>query len=127
MLNPRVARVLGWVDLRRLPHAVPQHAASPAAVAFEGVDVASRGHRVEVIAVGNVVIVSMGEPRFDPAYAEDYSLSSTATAWGSLYARYGPSCLQRVKGSFALILIDLKASRVIAATDRFAVYPLCYS
>src|SRR4029077_9613936 len=75
-----------------------------------------------------LVIVSTGAPRFEGSTAAGREpIVSAAAAWRVLYAQHGASCVERVKGSFAVILVDLDARRVVAATDRFGVCPLAYS
>lgn len=44
-----------------------------------------------------------------------------------LYEDFGTSCLQHLRGEFALVLWDETQRRVIAARDRFGIKPLFYA
>ena len=43
------------------------------------------------------------------------------------YAAWGPSCLPKLHGQFAFVLVDCQARTYFAARDRFAIKPLYYT
>ena len=44
-----------------------------------------------------------------------------------LYAEYGLDFVHHLRGEFALVLVDEKSRRIVAARDRFGIKPLCYA
>jgi asparagine synthase (glutamine-hydrolysing) len=44
-----------------------------------------------------------------------------------LYEEHGPSCVDRLRGMFALAIYDTRARRIVLARDRFGIKPLFYA
>jgi len=62
----------------------------------------------------------LAESDHHPSDESEVSLIST------LYRAYGHEMLQRIQGSFAFVIVDLKEQSVFAARDRFGIKPLYY-
>lgn len=74
----------------------------------------------------NGEIFNHAELRAQMAADEFVSEGDTASLLQAL-AFWGPSCLSRLNGQFALALLDLDARRVLLARDRFGIKPLYVS
>ncbi len=64
------------------------------------VDLAARGHRFRTAADSEVVLAAFKE--------------------------FGPACLERFNGAFAIVLLDRHARQIMLARDRFGIRPLFY-
>jgi len=77
---------------------------------------------------GGDLCLACGEPRFtDPGDAERAQARGVAAAWLEAFRRLGPAAPNRVRGRFAAVLVRPTQREVLAVTDRFATFPICYS
>lgn len=69
-----------------------------------------------------------GYPRWtDPVLAQEAVERGHAAALLSAHRRYGSSLLERLKGAFALAVVDRNGREALLAIDRMGIQPLCYS
>lgn len=69
-----------------------------------------------------------GEPRWlDPELAGQAATKGHAAALVEAYRRFGAGLLDRLRGHFALAVVDPAAARALIAVDRFGVFGLCYA
>ena len=77
---------------------------------------------------GGYFCLARGEPRFsDVGDAEIAQVHGVAAAWLEAFRRLGVAAPSRVRGRFAAVLVRPEERKVIAVTDRFATWPVCYS
>ncbi|MCB1954756.1 MAG: asparagine synthase [Rhodocyclaceae bacterium] len=85
------------------------------------------GEAAEIYLDGDWLCISRGHPRFDPRDAERSNDQSHAAAWLDLYRRMGGAeAARKVKGRFAVAIIDRAGHRGFAAVDRFGMESWCY-
>jgi asparagine synthase (glutamine-hydrolysing) len=76
---------------------------------------------------GPVLALAAGGPRFRTQAVQALAdRDGQAAAWSALYPRSGERACEEAGGHYALVIIDRALGRVLLATDRFAVWPLCY-
>ena len=103
--------------------------------------VARKGNRIE-FANGHVALVpglsvyeqggdycvAWGAPRFNDArLCATASANGDSAAWFDAFRDLGTLAPKEVHGRFAAVMIRDSGREVIAATDRFATLPICYS
>jgi asparagine synthase (glutamine-hydrolysing) len=90
--------------------------------------VAASGRLGSVRHEGDLVCVAVGTPRFDARVATEASNRHGAAAgWLEAYRERGAQMFEGAHGAWAVVLIDLGQNRTLAAVDRFAMRPLCFS
>lgn len=97
------------------------------------IDLTPAGHQPMTSASGRYWIVYNGEIYNFPELRQELeaagcrfrSRTDTEVILNA-YDRWGPDCLKRFNGMFALVLMDRIAGRIFAARDRFGVKPLYY-
>ena len=77
-----------------------------------------------LIVDGTRLCVAVGHPRFPDEVAHH---RDDAARWLASWDRHGADAPSRVKGPYAVALVDVRARRALLATDRFAIEPLCYA
>lgn len=63
----------------------------------------------------------------DPLLAGEAQERGHTAALLSAYRKFGPSLLERLKGAFALAVIDRNRNEALLAIDRMGIQTLCYS
>ena len=77
---------------------------------------------------GRLISVIEGYPRWDDGtLAEEAREYGQAKALLAAYRRHGSSLLERLKGAFALAVLETDSGDGLLAIDRMGIYPLCYS
>lgn len=72
--------------------------------------------------------LAWGEPSFaDARDADRAEAQGAAAAWLAAFRRHGAAAPQHVNGRFAAALVRHAQREVLAVTDRFATFPVCYS
>ena len=72
--------------------------------------------------------IADGEPSFtDSGDAQRAREHGAAAAWAAAIRNHRISAAERVQGRFAVVLIRPSERELIAFTDRFATFPICYS
>jgi asparagine synthase (glutamine-hydrolysing) len=124
--------IAGWIELgQRQDNAgapeLAEHAGSRRATG-SGWEVSVSGREADLALHSGCVVACEGRPRFaDPTVQRTARDGSAARAWLDLLRDQGERGLASVAGEFAVVFIDLKGGRALAASDRFAVRPLCYA
>ena len=125
--------IAGWVDWSRLPSRSPElrvrdAAGSIRSITAPGLDLAVSEPRVDVAIRGSTLAIASGAPRFlrsEPArVAREQGI---AHGWLANLAAGGDQGAAEVHGRYSVIAIDLAEHQAVLATDRFAVWPLCYA
>lgn len=96
-------------------------------------DVSPAGHQPMSYEDGRFWIVFNGEIYNHPKLRQEleslghhfFSRSDTEVLLAA-YAQWGESCLGRLEGMFAFVLLDRTTKTVLAARDRFGIKPLYY-
>jgi asparagine synthase (glutamine-hydrolysing) len=83
-----------------------------------GVDVAWREDRADVAASERAIVIALG--RMDNGSKTD------ARDWLQRYDDRGEDAAHDAAGAFAVVVVDLRARRVLLFVDRFAIETLCY-
>ncbi len=74
------------------------------------------------------ICLAVGQPRFlEATDAAMAAKSGAAAAWCSAFERDGAAAPSRVHGRFAAVFIRPGRHQLLAATDRFATCPVCFS
>jgi len=60
-------------------------------------------------------------------YGHQFRTESDTEVVLAAYAQWGTDCFKRLRGSWALVLVDLLQNRVILCRDRFGIKPLFYT
>lgn len=77
---------------------------------------------------GGDLCLAWGEAKFtDTLQAECARGNGDAAAWFAAFRNHGVTAAKHVHGRFAAVLIRHAEREVIAVTDRFATFPICYS
>lgn len=77
---------------------------------------------------GGDLCLSCGEPRFIDVNLSDRARThGCGAAWLTALKERGTSAPSFVRGRFAAVLIQPKRRKVLAVTDRFATFSVCYS
>lgn len=77
---------------------------------------------------GGDLCLAWGEPRFaDARDAERAKAQGASAAWLAVFRCHGTAAPKRVNGRFAAVLVRPAQREVLAVTDRFATFPICYS
>jgi asparagine synthase (glutamine-hydrolysing) len=77
---------------------------------------------------GDTACVAVGRPRFsDPQLARIATEEGIAAAWIRAFTEHPDTAPSRVRGRFAVALVDGAAGVVRLATDRFGTWPICYA
>jgi asparagine synthase (glutamine-hydrolysing) len=76
---------------------------------------------------GRLVLVSGGPGFQDAALAAMAAGRGPAATLAHAIARHGRQALSMLRGRFSVVCIDTAQRQVWLATDRFGVWPLCYS
>jgi asparagine synthase (glutamine-hydrolysing) len=97
----------------------------PAAIGCSGrgaaVDVAEASESQRLCAV-------IGRPHWaDTALADEAARSSFARSFLAAYDAHGVDAFAKIRGAFALALIDGAHGEVLLATDRMGIYPIAYA
>jgi asparagine synthase (glutamine-hydrolysing) len=119
----------GWVDLDALalPVAVWKRDGRRYIFSQSAIDL-SAADDCDVAADGGHVVVVRGSPRVDEgALPLGRQACSAADVVLGLYLRDGVAAIERLRGRFAVCVIDCERRRVVLAVDRFSVYPLCWA
>lgn len=67
-----------------------------------------------------------GAPHFTTSALQQVALhEGPAAALADAYRRKGVACLEDIRGSFAIAIVDIRAKRVLLAVDRLGIQPLC--
>lgn len=112
-------KLSGHIDLTRLFDSAPPDSAWLDAVALRGADVARDS---------DLVCALLGNPQFDDeAAAQAAAASGPAAGFMQVWRRHGEQAGQRVRGGYALVLVDRLRQAVFLCVDRFAIQTLCYS
>jgi asparagine synthase (glutamine-hydrolysing) len=70
----------------------------------------------------------IGRPRWaDTALADEAGRSGFARSFLAAYGAHGVDALAKIRGAFALALIDGARGEVLLATDRMGIYPIAYA
>ncbi|MEM7501114.1 MAG: asparagine synthase C-terminal domain-containing protein [Pseudomonadota bacterium] len=86
------------------------------------------GRDVDVYDRDGDICISVGRPRFLVAADADIaSKAGPAAAWFAAFERDGAAAASHVYGRFAAAAVRPAQRQVIAVTDRFATFPVCYS
>ena len=96
-------------------------------------DLSSAGHMPMSTPDGNLVIVYNGEIYNYPqlrreleAKGYQFRSNSDTEAILYLYEKYGPDCVRRLNGMFAIAIWDFARQQLFLARDHFGVKPLYY-
>jgi asparagine synthase (glutamine-hydrolysing) len=74
------------------------------------------------------LVIVRGSPRSDdPAIQRVFQERGCAYAFLSLYERFGPDAIDRMRGRYSICLIDIGKRLVMLGTDRFSVFPVCWA
>lgn len=74
------------------------------------------------------ICLAVGQPRFDNPEDDAVARSrGIGAAWSEALERQGSDAPARVKGRFAVVLIEPDAHRITLVTDRFGTWPICYA
>ena len=77
---------------------------------------------------GALVCAAVGAPRFDSRIAAEAANRHGAAADGSKPIASGArKCSPAAHGAWSVVLVDLAQRRALAAVDRFAIRPLCFT
>ena len=71
---------------------------------------------------GSRSLILKGQPRIE----QRFDAPVIARRILSLYDEYGPPCLARIRGPFALAIIDTELQSAILAIDRMGIETLCW-
>ena len=75
----------------------------------------------------NVICVTIGSPRFDEdETASAVKESGPAAGFLKAWQRHDVSAVSRVRGAYAVVIVDATRKSVFLAVDRFAIQTLCY-
>jgi hypothetical protein len=115
----------GWVDLDRawLPAVAP---ADSGHWRRDGLDITA-ARDCDVAADRKRLAIVRGSPRIDDGALQGAQSRGTAHALLLLYERDGLRALERLRGRYSICIVDGEGGSVLLATDRFAVYPICWA
>jgi asparagine synthase (glutamine-hydrolysing) len=121
--------ISGWVDFAT---ATAEREAlgieSSGVVVGPGVRVSVDGDAASIASDTSCVVALQGSPRFASARLMQLAeRENAAAAWLAHYRERGLEAPRDVKGDFAVAIIDLDSRRLVLATDRFGVRPICYA
>lgn len=123
----------GWIDLEVAPTKldVQRLIADPKDGArrfrADGIAVEVNGPDMDLYVGPSMLTIACGEPRFrDPEVATTATKRGLALAWFQLLRAKSVDALATVDGHFSVVAFDASERRLILATDRFGVFPLCY-
>jgi asparagine synthase (glutamine-hydrolysing) len=122
-----------WIDLSdpsgpSLALLTARGGSAPQSIEGTGLALAWRGMDVSVASSQDALCVAVGRPRFDDSDCMATCRSKgAAAAWLQLLERDDERSWAAVHEDFAVVLWDRRRRRGLAAVDRFARRPLCYS
>lgn len=83
---------------------------------------------VSVHGMGNLSAVLAGQARWEiPELQQQAEQTGWAASVIEAYRTYGPSCLTRLHGPFALALVDTQHEVALLAIDRLGIQPLSFA
>ena len=87
------------------------------------------GHLVgSATKLGADLCVAFGRPSFtDADIAATARENGIAAAWQQAFTLHGIKAPSRVRGRFAVLLVQPAVARSFLATDRFATWPMCFA
>jgi asparagine synthase (glutamine-hydrolysing) len=126
---PGSCKISGWIDFSAHSAPVAPHSQTIARVPhIPGLHIDVLDDAVDVFVDGNVVIFSAGRPRFARAdLARAATERGQAAAWAATFAAARAAAPQYVRGSFAVVILDISHRTALLATDRFGLCSLCFS
>src|SRR6185295_1129630 len=126
--------ISGWITFDATVRGPAETTAGPVKrdgglhVAGNGFDVSASGRDADLAARHGLIVACTGRPRFDDQKLDAMAgTQGFAHAWAELLHEKGAHGLHSVGGPFAIALIDRTRGTALAACDRFAIEPLCYS
>jgi asparagine synthase (glutamine-hydrolysing) len=131
--------ICGWVDFSEVSNpsaptisgGLPLAATDLAgrrALCVPGLEILTDDRSVNWAQRDSLIIVASGTPRFiDPGAQAAQLQEGIAAGWAVLYRDHGERAPTRVKDAYSVVILDLAVKKVLLATDRFSIHPLCYS
>ena len=127
----------GWIGmevgdpgsiLKPMADRLPPGAGSQIACPSAGLALSDQDQTGSCAEDGPLIAVIEGYPRWDDGtLAEEAREYGHAKALLAAYRRHGSSLLERLKGAFALAVLETDSGDGLLAIDRMGIYPLCYS
>jgi asparagine synthase (glutamine-hydrolysing) len=117
--------------LERMVHGLPNHGLiRTTAVSGPNFGVALHAHPATgAFAAGTDIVVAIdGYPAWsDPSLGDIAKKDGHAQVLLAAYKRYGTALLDKLRGAFSFVIIDLVAEKALCAIDRFGIQTLCYA
>ena len=102
----------GWIDWSALPRRIAPLVANRSTIRGPGIEIAITDPEAHVAADEQIVVVSLGKPRFvDGRFAEIARTRGVAEAWRLALRHYGEDAGTAARGPFALVALDAGARR----------------